>query len=68
MLLNNTTKDFKMLCIQNDTTQKAVAERAEISVNYLSQIVARDHVDKMFIKLLEGLGYDVKIEYVRREK
>jgi len=67
MLINDTTKDFKMLCIQNDVTQKTVAERAEISINYLSQIIARNHVDKMFVRLMEGLGYDIKIEYIKRQ-
>lgn len=67
MLLNDTTKDFKMLCIQNDVTQKSVAEKAGISVNYLSQIIAREHVDRKFVDLLEALGYDVRIEYVKRQ-
>ena len=67
MLINDTTKDFKMLCIQNDVTQKMAAERAGISINYLSQIIARNHVDKMFVRLMEGLGYDIKIEYIKRQ-
>lgn len=67
MLINDTTKDFKMLCIQNDVTQKSVAEKANISVNYLSQIIAREHVDRKFVDLLEALGYDVRIEYVKRQ-
>ena len=67
MLINDTTKDFKMLCIQNDVTQKTAAERAGISINYLSQIIARNHVDKMFVRLMEGLGYDIKIEYIKRQ-
>lgn len=67
MLLNDTTKDFKMLCIQNGVTQKSVAEKADISVNYLSQIIAREHLDKNFVKLIEALGYDIRIEYVQRQ-
>lgn len=67
MLLNDTTKDFKMLCIKNDVTQKSVAEKADISVNYLSQIIAREHLDKNFVKLVEALGYDIRIEYVQRQ-
>ncbi|MBR0277151.1 MAG: XRE family transcriptional regulator [Clostridia bacterium] len=66
MLLNDTRKDFKTLCIQNDVTQKVVAEKSGISINYMSQVIARDHVDKMFIRLMEGLGYDIKIEYIKK--
>ena len=28
----------------------------------------RPHVDAWFVKTIEALGYDVKIEYVKREK
>lgn len=67
MLINDTTKDFKMLCIQNGVTQKSVAEKANIGVNYLSQIVAREHIDKQYVKLVEALGYDIRIEYIPKK-
>lgn len=68
MLINDTKKDIKRLCIDNDVTQTTIAERTGTSKSYLSQILMRPHVDAWFVKIIEALGYDVKIEYVKREK
>jgi len=67
MLLNDTKKDFKRLCIDNDMTQTSIAEIAGTSKSYLSQILMRPHIDAWFVKIIEALGYDIKIEYVKRQ-
>ena len=69
MLLNNIELDVKTKCIEEDTTQIMLADGVGTSPSYVSRIVkSKEHiVNKTFIAMMEQLGYDVKITYVKRE-
>ena len=68
MLLNNIELDIKTKCIEEETTQTEIAEKIGTSKSYLSRIVnGGDRVmNRIFIQMLEALGYDVKITYEKR--
>ena len=68
MLKNNIELDIKTRCIKNGMSQTAVAERIDVSVPYVNRIIrGREHiVNKTFLAIMEQLGYDVELTYVKR--
>ena len=68
MLLNNIEIDVKIKCIEKDTTQTMLADGVGTSPSYVSRIVkSKEHiVNKTFIAMMEQLGYDVELTYVKR--
>ena len=68
VLLNeDLKKDFKLLCVNDGLKQKDVAEKAGLNATYIAQIFGSSVLKDSFVKLLEACGYDLKIEYIRRE-
>ena len=70
MLLNNIEMDLKVKMIEEDTTQIKIAEHIGVSEAYVKRIVRKREqiVNKTFLKILEDLGYDVRLVYEKREK
>ena len=77
MLLNNIEVDVKIKCIEKDTTQTMLADGVGTSPSYVSRITSpsyvsrivksKEHiVNKTFIAMMEQLGYDVELTYVKR--
>ncbi len=68
MLLNNIEVDVKIKCIEKDTSQTMLADGVGTSPSYVSRIVkSKEHiVNKTFIAMMEQLGYDVELTYVKR--
>ena len=68
MLLNNIEVDVKIKCIEKDTTQTMLADGVGTSPSYVSRIVkSKEHlVNKTFIAMMEQIGYDVELTYVKR--
>ena len=68
MLLNNIEVDVKIKCIEKDITQTMLADGVGTSPSYVSRIVkSKEHiVNKTFIAMMEQLGYDVELTYVKR--
>ena len=69
MIKNNIEKDIKIKCVEADTTQAALAEKIGKTVQYVNRIVKKDDgvVNKTFIQMMEGLGYDIRLIYEKRE-
>ena len=69
MLLNNIESDAKNLCIEANKTQLKIAEDIGMSSGCISRIVTgRERiVNKTFIEMVEDLGYDVQLTYVKRK-
>ena len=67
MLLNNIELDIKTKCIEEGTTQTNLADGVGTSPSYVSRIVkSKEHiVNKTFIAMMEQLGYDVELTYVK---
>lgn len=68
MRLNNIELDIKTKCIEQGTTQTNLADGVGTSPSYVSRIVkSKEHiVNKTFIAMMEQLGYDVELTYVKR--
>lgn len=69
MLLNNIELDVKTKCIEESVTQAKIAEELGTTPGYISRIVnSREQiVNKTFLAMMEQLGYDVELSYVKRE-
>ena len=69
MLKNNVEVDVKVKCIEGDVTQAKLAEEIGTSEPYVSRLIRNNEkiVNKTFLQLMEKLGYDVELTYVKRE-
>lgn len=69
ILKNNVEVDVKVKCIDDNTTHAKVAEKVGTSASYLSRVINR--VDKVvyktFVSVMEALGYDIELHYVKRD-
>ena len=70
MLKNNVEVDVKVKCIEGDVTQAKLAEEIGTSAPYVSRLIRNNEkiVNKTFIQLMEMLGYDVELTYIKREE
>ena len=69
MLKNNVEVDVKVKCIEGDVTQAKLAEEIGTSAPYVSRLIRNNEkiVNKTFLQLMEKLGYDVELTYIKRE-
>ena len=69
MLKNNIELDIKVKCIEQEITQTQIAEKVGTTSSYVNRIVKKKDgvVNKTFIQMMETLGYDVEISYVKKE-
>jgi plasmid maintenance system antidote protein VapI len=70
MLKNNVEVDVKVKCIEGDVTQAKLAEDIGTSAPYVSRLIRNNEkiVNKTFLQLMERLGYDVELTYIKRER
>ena len=68
MLKNNIEIDVKVKCIEEGTTQAKVAEIVGTSAQYVSRLINHQDVilNKTYIAMMEALGYDIELVYIRR--
>lgn len=69
MLKNNIEVDVKVKCIEDELTQAQLAEKVGTTGQYVNRIIKKRDgvVNKTFVQMLEALGYDIELTYVRRE-
>ena len=69
MIKNNIELDVKLKCIENGITQAQVAEKVGTSGPYVNRIIKKQDgvVNKTFVQMLEALGYDIELTYVKRD-
>ena len=67
---NNIEIDVKVKCIEKGTTQAAVAEQIETTKSYVNRVIKKPNgvVNNTFVQMMEALGYDIELHYVKREK
>ncbi len=68
MLKNNVEIDVKVKCVEEQTTQAELAEKAGTSPSYVNRLIKNPEkiVNKTFVVMLEQLGYDIELTYVKR--
>ena len=66
---NNIEVDVKVKCIENGMTQAQLAEKIETTGQYVNRIIKKKDgvVNKTFVQMLEALGYDIELTYIKRE-
>lgn len=69
MVKNNIEVDVKVKCIEEGKTQAQIAEEIKTTSQYVNRIIKKQDsvVNKTFIQMMEALGYDVELIYVKRE-
>lgn len=69
MIRNNIEVDVKVRCIENETTQAQLAETIGTTGQYVNRIIKKKDgvVNNTFIKMMEALGYDIELTYVKKE-
>ncbi len=70
MLKNNIEIDVKVKCIEANKTQLQLAKDIGSSAPYISRIInSQDKIiNKTFLSMMESLGYDVELTYVKRDE
>ena len=69
MVKNNIELDVKVKCIEGETTQVQIAEEIGTTKSYVNRIIKKSDtvVNKTFVQMMEALGYDIELTYVKRE-
>lgn len=69
MLKNNIEVDVKVKCIESKLTQAQLAKKVGTTGQYVNRIIKKQDgvVNKTFVQMIEALGYDIEINYVKRE-
>lgn len=69
MVTNNIELDVKVKCLEAGMTQQQVGESIGTTGQYVNRIIKKKDglVNKTFVEMLEALGYDIELTYVRRE-
>lgn len=70
MVINNIEVDVKVKCIENGTTQAQIAEDIETTKSYVNRIIKKQDgvVNRTFVQMMESLGYDIELTYVKRNE
>lgn len=69
MIKTNIQNEVKKLCIDENTTLTELAESCGTSKQYVSRLLGKTGlVNAMLVKLVETLGYDIEITFVKREE
>jgi hypothetical protein len=69
MLKNNFEVDVKVKCIEADMTQAKLGEEVGTTGQYVNRLIKKGDsiVNKTFVQMLEVLGYDIQLTYVKRD-
>lgn len=70
MLRNNIEVDVKVKCIEEDLTQAKLAETVGTTPQYVNRLINNGDkiVNRTFVSMMEVLGYDVELTYIKREE
>lgn len=70
MIRNNIEVDVKVKCIEAGKTQVQLAEEIGTTSQYVNRIIKKKDgvVNETFVQMIEALGYDIEITYVKRKK
>ena len=70
MVKNNIEVDVKVKCIEQGKTQAQVAKEIDTTRAYVNRVIKRNDsvVNNTFVKMMEALGFDIELHYVKREE
>lgn len=69
MLRNNVEIDVKVKCLEAKVTQEQVATKVGTTGQYVNRVIKKKDgfVNNTLVKIMEALGYDIELTYVKRE-
>ena len=69
MVKNNIEVDVKVKCIENGTTQAQIAEDIQTTKSCVNRVIKKSNgvVNNTFVQMMEVLGYDIELHYVKKE-
>lgn len=70
MVRNNIELDVKVKCLESSMSQLNLAEKVGTTGQYVNRIIKKKDglVNKTFVEIMEALGYDIELTYVKREE
>lgn len=70
MVTNNIEIDVKVKCVECNITQAELGEKIGTTGQYVNRVLKKKDgiVNKTFVQMMEGLGYDIQLVYVPREE
>ena len=70
MLINNVEIDVKVKCLESGITQDQLATQIGTTGQYVNRVIKKKdgYINKTLVQMLEALGYDIELTYVRRRK
>ena len=70
MVKNNFEKDIKLKCLEEGVNQEQIAAKIGTTAQYVNRVIKKKDgfLNKTFVQMMEALGYDIELTYVRREK
>lgn len=68
MVKNNIEIDVKVKCLEEGVTQAQLAEMVGTSAPYVSRLINKKEgiINKVFVDMLDKLGYDIQLVYVKK--
>ena len=69
MVRNNIEVDVKVKCIEQGMAQAKLAEEIDTTKTYVNRVIKKNEsvVNNTFVKMMEALGYDIELHYVKRD-
>jgi len=69
MVKNNIEVDVKVKCIEQGMTQAKLADEIDTTKTYVNRVIKKNEsvVNNTFVKMMEALGYDIELHYVKRD-
>lgn len=69
MVRNDIEFDIKVKCLEVKMTQQQLGETVGTTGQYVNRIIKKNDgiVNKTFVQMLEALGYDIELTYVKRD-
>jgi len=70
MVRNNIEVDVKVKCIEQGKTQAKLAEEIDTTKTYVNRVIRKNEsvVNNTFVRMMEALGYDIELHYVKRNE
>ena len=70
MVKNDFDIDVKVKCLEERVTQAQLAEMVGTSAPYISRLIKKQDgiVNKTFVDMLDKLGYDIQVTYVKKKE
>ncbi len=69
MVTNNIELDVKIKCLEANMTQAQLGTKIGTTGQYVNRVMKKKDgiINKTYVDMLEALGYDIQLTYVKRE-